>query len=54
MLLYSTISSVVNSLAAVTLEDFVKRFLWKDISEEKAAIVSKCLGNIPIYPFTHL
>ena len=41
----STISSGLNSLAAVVLEDFIKGHFIKDISEKKAATLSKLLCN---------
>ncbi|RWS23435.1 putative sodium-dependent multivitamin transporter-like protein [Leptotrombidium deliense] len=42
----STVSSFVNSLSAVTLEDYVKVYFFKrkQITEEKAVIISKCLA----------
>ncbi|XP_067119661.1 putative sodium-dependent multivitamin transporter [Centruroides vittatus] len=41
----STMSSAINSLAAVTLEDYIKRFYYKNhISEKKAAIISTVLA----------
>lgn len=41
----STVSSFVNSLAAVTLEDYLKPYLWKrGIKDESAARVSKFLA----------
>uniref|UniRef100_T1JCV4 Sodium-coupled monocarboxylate transporter 1 n=1 Tax=Strigamia maritima TaxID=126957 RepID=T1JCV4_STRMM len=55
----STLSSALNSLAAMTLEDFVKSFKrWEKISSERAAIVSKiltaffgllCLALVPMF-----
>lgn len=41
----STVSSGLNSLAAVTLEDFVKP-MTKDMSDRKATIISKLLGMV--------
>jgi Na+/proline symporter len=40
----STVSSFVNSLAAVTLEDYVKPFYRKRISEKSEVMVSKFLA----------
>ncbi|KAF2361184.1 Sodium/solute symporter [Trinorchestia longiramus] len=40
----STVSSGMNSLAAITLEDFVKGVFWKDISEHRATQLSKILS----------
>lgn len=40
----STVSSGVNSLAAVSLEDFVKPYMWKDISEVSATRLTKGLA----------
>ena len=42
----STISSGLNGLTAVALEDIVKKFIIKDLSEKNAALLSKilCLG----------
>ena len=39
----STISSGLNSLSAVFLEDVIKGFIKKDITEKKAALFSKLL-----------
>lgn len=39
----STISSELNSLSTVVLEDYIKRYFVKDISEKKAARLSKIL-----------
>jgi solute carrier family 5 (sodium-dependent multivitamin transporter), member 6 len=39
----STISSGLNSLAAVVLEDIIKSFIVKDLSDERAARLSKLL-----------
>ncbi|KAI1292155.1 Sodium-coupled monocarboxylate transporter 1 [Halotydeus destructor] len=40
----STISSGVNSLAAVTLEDFVKTFWTKKLSDKREAFITKALA----------
>ncbi len=37
-------SSGVNSLAAVTLEDFIKTFIAPNLSEKKATLYTKLLG----------
>ena len=39
----STISSGLNSLAAVCLEDLVKLLCFKDISEKRATLASKLI-----------
>ena len=39
----STISSGLNSLSAVFLEDVIKGFILKDITDKKAALFSKIL-----------
>lgn len=41
----STVSSGVNSLAATTLEDFVKGYLYPDLSEKKATLWTKIIGQ---------
>lgn len=41
----STLSSGLNSIAAVILQDNIKVFCFKDLSESKATIVSKILGE---------
>ncbi|XP_035227704.1 sodium-coupled monocarboxylate transporter 2-like [Stegodyphus dumicola] len=40
----STVSSGVNSLAAVTLEDFIKPFIFKDLKEVWATRITKILA----------
>ena len=48
VLLYSTVSSGLNSLAAVVLEDFIKpwcRYKKKELSEMHATFYSKLLGQ---------
>uniref|UniRef100_T1JCV3 Sodium-dependent multivitamin transporter n=1 Tax=Strigamia maritima TaxID=126957 RepID=T1JCV3_STRMM len=55
----STISSALNSLAAMALEDFIKAFKrWEKMSSERAATVSKiltllfglmCLALVPVF-----
>jgi Na+/proline symporter len=47
----STISSGLNSLAAVTLQDFVRRYWFPRLTEHQSAWVSKLLGNIFICLF---
>ncbi len=44
-------SSGVNSLAAVTLEDFIKTFIAPNLSEKKATLYTKLLGITvdPVY-----
>ena len=42
---YSSISSMMNSLSAVTWEDFLKRVFSKT-SDQKAVIITKILGKI--------
>lgn len=42
----STVSSGVNSLAAVTLEDFIKTYLVKDITEKWATRITKTLAMV--------
>lgn len=48
----STVSSGVNSLAAVTLEDIIKRYIKKDMSERYATNITKaiavCFGLVAI------
>jgi Na+/proline symporter len=39
----STVSSGLNSLAAITLEDFVRPFMFKSMSERRATLVSRLL-----------
>ena len=39
----STISSGLNSLVAVMLEDVVKGFIVKDLTEKKELLISKIL-----------
>lgn len=45
MLLFSTLSSALNGLAAVTGEDVVKKFISPAIEEKKYTMVLKGLGN---------
>ena len=40
----STVSSGLNSLSAVVLQDVIKSYIAPDISEKKATMVSKILG----------
>lgn len=40
----STISSGLNSLAAVTLQDFVKLSCFPELSEQRATLASKIIG----------
>lgn len=47
-LYFSTVSSGVNSLAAVTLEDIVKSYIKPDISEKWATRLAKILGESEI------
>lgn len=47
--LLSTVSSGLNSLAAVTGEDILKAFK-PDISEARYAFATKCFGELLIYP----
>ena len=47
--IFSTISSGLNSLAAVALTDFIKPLIAPNMSEKKATNVSKLLGKIPFY-----
>ena len=42
--IFSTISSGLNSLAAVTLQDFVLLLCFKDLTDARATQVSKVLG----------
>ena len=42
---YSTISSGLNSLAAVTLQDIVRSLCFKDLTDAKATLASKILGK---------
>lgn len=41
---YSTLSSGLNSLAALTLEDFVKPYV-RNITEFKSTVLAKLLGT---------
>ena len=41
---HSTVSSGMNSLAAITLEDFIKGIWFPKLSDEKATKVSKYLS----------
>ena len=41
----STVSSGVNSLAATTLEDFVKGYAFPDLPEKKATLWTKIIGK---------
>ena len=40
----STVSSGLNALAAVVVEDVVKAF-WKDLGEARYTLITKCIGN---------
>jgi hypothetical protein len=40
----SSISSMLNSLSAVTWEDFLK-LKFSKVSDERATVVTKCLGK---------
>jgi len=40
----STVSGGLNSLAAVTLEDFILVFYPKVISDKRATLITKCLA----------
>ncbi|ESO87029.1 hypothetical protein LOTGIDRAFT_107431 [Lottia gigantea] len=42
----STISSGLNSLAAVFLEDVIKAYIFKDLRQERATLISKVLAVI--------
>ena len=42
---FSTISSGLNSLSAVTLQDIVRLFFFKEMSEARATNVSKIIGK---------
>lgn len=41
----STMSSAINSLAAVTVEDFLKPFYFQHVSEKRIAYYTKLIGN---------
>ena len=47
----STISSGLNGLTAVALEDIIKKFIVKDLSEKNAAQLSKVLCNQILFLF---
>ncbi|CAG0923130.1 unnamed protein product [Notodromas monacha] len=42
----STVSSGVNSLAAIALEDFVKQFFWKNMTQSNELMMSKILSLV--------
>ena len=42
---FSTISSGLNSLSAVTLQDLVRGICFKNLTEERATLVGKILGE---------
>lgn len=44
LFLRSTVSSGVNSLAAVTLEDVVKRYIVQDMSDRSSTTLTRLLG----------
>ena len=44
-LFYSTVSSGLNSLAAVTIQDFIRGYFWPDISESRATMLAKIMGK---------
>lgn len=43
-MVFSTVSSGLNSLAAITLEDFIKGVFVPDLSDEKATKISKLIA----------
>jgi hypothetical protein len=45
---FSTVSSCLNALATVTLEDVVKK-RWTDLSDYEATKVSKILGELTMH-----
>ena len=48
---FSTISSGLNSIAAVILEDIIKAYIAPDISEHKATRATQILGKISFVIF---
>ena len=52
--LYSTVSSGLNSLAAVVWEDFFKPLFGSKITDQQATFISKMIGNAQILVFLFL
>ena len=48
IIIFSTISSGLNAVSAVMLEDYVKPIFCKKISPERATLLSKAFGKSPV------